>query len=41
VAEARNLNPQDLLNYKYLILSEPKESVAVLEKRLASFAKAK
>jgi large subunit ribosomal protein L4 len=30
VENARNLNPLELLNYQYLIVSQPKESVAVL-----------
>ena len=34
VEEARNINPAELLKYKYVIVSEPKESVAVWEKRI-------
>ncbi len=30
VAEARNMNPVDLLNYKYLVITHPAESVAFL-----------
>lgn len=35
VTEVRNLNPLDLLTYKYLVISKPKESVAALEARLS------
>jgi len=33
VEEVRNLNPINTLTYKYLVLADPKKSVAVLEKR--------
>ncbi len=32
VSEARNLNPVSLLNYKYLVIASPKESLAHLSK---------
>ena len=35
VEEVRNLNPVDVLQYKYLIISDPAEAVATLEKRSA------
>lgn len=35
VSEARNVNPAELLTYKYVIVTDPKESVASWEKRLA------
>jgi len=34
IDEVRNMNPYDTLNYKYLIISEPKESLKVLSKRV-------
>ncbi len=33
VEEVRNLNPVELLRYKYLIVSVPEEAIAVLKKR--------
>ena len=36
VAELRNLNPVDVLQYKYVILDNPSESVPFLEKHLAN-----
>jgi len=35
VSEARNVNPAELLTYKYVIVADPKESVASWEKRLS------
>lgn len=35
VEEARNINPEELLTYKYVVVSDPKESIAMLEKRVA------
>ncbi len=35
VDEVRNMNPLTLLNYKYLVVTSPEESIKVLEKRLA------
>jgi len=34
IEEARNLNPVDILNYKYLIISEPKESINFLSSKV-------
>lgn len=34
VEEARNINPADLLSYKYVVVSGPKESIAMWEKRV-------
>lgn len=34
--ETRNLNPVDVLRYKYLVIERPTESVAFLEKRIGS-----
>ena len=34
--EVRNLNPVDLLQYKYLILTKPQESVGVFEGRIGT-----
>ena len=30
IDEVKNLNPVDLLNFKYIIISQPKESIAFL-----------
>jgi|TARA_Y100000310_G_scaffold162451_1_gene162439 large subunit ribosomal protein L4 len=35
IEEVRNINTHDVLRHKYLLISHPKDSVAVLEKRLA------
>lgn len=35
VEEARNINLADLLSYKYVVVSGPKESIATWEKRVA------
>lgn len=34
--ETRNMNPADLLNYKFVVIENPTESLAALESRLAS-----
>jgi large subunit ribosomal protein L4 len=36
VDEVRNVNPLDLLTYKYLVISNPQESIKVLQKKLES-----
>jgi large subunit ribosomal protein L4 len=36
VDEVRNLNANDLLNFKYVVISEPKAAIAFLEKQPAS-----
>jgi large subunit ribosomal protein L4 len=36
VDELRNINPVDLLNYKYLVIENPKEAVAFIEGKMAS-----
>ncbi|MEK7139974.1 MAG: 50S ribosomal protein L4 [Patescibacteria group bacterium] len=35
VEEARNINPADLLSYKYIVVAGPKESIAMWEKRVS------
>ena len=35
VEEARNINPSDLLSYKYVVVSGPKESISTWEKRVS------
>ncbi len=35
VEEARNINPADLLSYKYVVVSGPEESISTWEKRIA------
>jgi large subunit ribosomal protein L4 len=34
--EVRNINPIDILNYKYLIIEKPEESIKFMENKLAS-----
>ncbi|MEI8339526.1 MAG: 50S ribosomal protein L4 [bacterium] len=34
--EVRNINPLDILNYKYLIIEKPEESIKFMENKLAS-----
>ena len=34
--EVRNLNPVDVLSYKYLIITNPKDSIAALEARMGA-----
>ncbi len=36
VSELRNINPLDILNYKYLIITKPEESIEFLVKKLES-----
>lgn len=36
VAQAKDINPVDLLTYKYVVLAAPKESIEILEKRVAT-----
>ena len=36
VAQAKDINPVDLLTYKYVVVAEPKESIEILEKRVAT-----
>ena len=36
VDELRNINPVDLLNYKYLVIENPKEAVAFIEGKLSA-----
>lgn len=36
VAQAKDINPVDLLTYKYVVMTAPKESVEILEKRVAT-----
>jgi large subunit ribosomal protein L4 len=36
VGEVRNLNPYDLLNYKYLLIENPEKSLAFIESRLST-----
>lgn len=36
INEVRNLNPLDILKYKYLIITNPKESIEFLESKLLS-----
>lgn len=33
ITEVRNLNPVDLLSYKYLVIANPKESIKILESK--------
>lgn len=35
VAQAKDINPVDLLTFKYVIITQPAETIAVLEKRVA------
>lgn len=35
VAQAKDINPVDLLNYKYVVVADPKVSLETLEKRVA------
>ena len=39
VDEVRNINPVDLLNYKYLVIENPKESIAFIQGKLPAKAK--
>lgn len=36
VAQAKDVNPVDLLTYKYVVVTDPQAAVAVLEKRVAA-----
>lgn len=36
VGESRNLNPADLLNYKFLLIENPEKTIKFLESRLSS-----
>ena len=38
VAQAKDINPVDLLSYKYVVVASPKNSVEILEKRVAPTA---
>ena len=38
IDEVRNLNPMDLLQYKYLIIVAPEESIQTLEKRVSGIS---
>jgi len=40
VNEVRNLNPSNLLDYKYLVISHPKESINIIESRMKKEVKA-
>ncbi len=40
VAQAKDINPVDLLTYKYVIVTAPTDSLSQLEKRVASVTKA-
>lgn len=35
VSEIRNVNPTDLMKYKYLVIDNPEKSVAIIQERLA------
>lgn len=35
VSEIRNVNPTDLMKYKYLVIESPEESVAIIKERLS------
>lgn len=39
VAQAKDINPVDLLTYKYVVVAEPKAAIEVLEKRVATTSK--
>jgi large subunit ribosomal protein L4 len=39
VGESRNLNPADILNYKFLMIENPEKTVKFLESRLSAKAK--
>lgn len=39
VAQVKDINPVDLLTYKYVVVAEPKESLAMLETRVAKVVK--
>lgn len=39
--EVRNINPVDILNYKYLIIENPEKSLEILSKRFENLTKAK
>lgn len=41
VAQAKDINPVDLLTYKYVVVAQPTESIEVLEKRVAATTKSK
>lgn len=41
VAQAKDLNPVDLLTYKYVVVADAPSSVEILEKRIAGTAKSK
>jgi large subunit ribosomal protein L4 len=36
VAQAKDINPVDLLTYKYVIITQPADTIATLEKRVAT-----
>lgn len=36
VAQAKDINPVDLLTYKYVVVADPQSSVEILEKRVAA-----
>lgn len=39
VAQAKDVNPVELLTYKYVVVVEPKDTIALLEKRVAVITK--
>lgn len=39
VAQAKDINPVDLLTYKYVVVAEPKAAIEILEKRIATTPK--
>jgi large subunit ribosomal protein L4 len=41
VAQAKDINPVDLLTYKYVVVADAPSSVEILEKRLSTTAKSK
>ncbi len=41
VVMAKDVNPVDLLTYKFVVMAEPKASIEVIEKRIAPVVAAK
>lgn len=39
VAQAKDINPVDLLTYKYVVVTQPTEAIEILEKRVATTPK--
>jgi ribosomal protein L4 len=39
VMQAKDINPVDLLTYKYVVVANPSDTFSILEKRVASVTK--